>query len=449
MSGYGFKAQLKEALASAVGYFQDGGDPNAAVVKAANEAGFNADQADRLVETFNTARVICHYKAAEDKTSACSLADKETVRSQLTAQPEEKSAERNFSDYDFYKQAEVDHVIRQTKEAAFELTEDKISKEAEAWLKEREVRTLKELAKEASEQARATYALADEVAEKAAHDLSRDVDLDRVHDRMARMVRAYALDDRYAPGVEKVAAFLPAPSDPSDISHLLKYAAQHIVDTSDLDGLLAQVKEASDLVAEAAALEAYAAEMGKMAQEAENPLTRKDLEGKSPETLKDMLTTEKILGENARRLAVPASVPSGAPSSGGGGSSGGSSHEGRNSLIAYLRDSWKKQYDDESQARVNKATEGINNIRRQLILQDLIVRDKILSQEDPNSVMAVYRSIHQVSPDTTLNKEVLRSMMRSAVQSVAISPFDAKALVDLDKSRRQAYDPKTPAKEEK
>lgn len=448
MSGYGFKAQLKEALESAVGYFQDGGDPNAACVKAANEAGFNADQADRLVETFNTARVICHYKAADDKTSSCSLADKETVRSQLTAKPEEKTAEHSFGDYDFYKQAEVDHVVRQTKEAEFELKEEPISKEAAAWLKAREVRTLKELAKEASEQARATYSLADEVAEKAAHDLSRDVDLDRVHDRMARMVRAYALDYRYAPGVEKIAAFLPKPSDPDDISHLLKYAAQHIVDTSDLDGLMVQVKEASDLVAEASALEAYAAEMSKMAQEAEKPLTRKDLEGKSPETLKDMLTTEKILGENAKRLAAPTSVPAKAPSS-GGGSSGGSSHEGRNSLIAYLRDSWKKQYDDESQARVNKATEGLNNVRRQLILQDLLVRDKILAQEDPNNVMSVYRSIHQVSPDTTLNKEVLRSMMRSAVQSVAISPFDAKALVDLDKSRRQAYDPKTPAKEEK
>ena len=89
MIGHGFKAQLKEALSSAVGYFQDGGDPNAACVKAANEAGFNADQADRLVETFNTARVICHYKVAEDKASSCSLADKETVRSQLTSHPEE------------------------------------------------------------------------------------------------------------------------------------------------------------------------------------------------------------------------------------------------------------------------------------------------------------------------------------------------------------------------
>ena len=72
------------------------------------------------------------------------------------------------------------------------------------------------------------------------------------------------------------------------------------------------------------------------------------------------------------------------------------------------------------------------------------MNDKILSQEDPNAVAAAFRSVHQVSPDTTLNKEMLRSMLRSVVQSVAISPYDAKTLVDVDKARRQAYDPKAP-----
>lgn len=421
MSGYGFKSQLKEALSSAVGYFQDGGDPNAACVKAANEAGFNADQADRLVETFNTARVICNYKSADDKTASCSLADKETVRRQLTAKPEEKAAEFGSYDYDFYKQAEVDHVVRPTKEAEFELKEDQISKEAAAWRKEREIRMLKELAKEASEQARATYSLADEVAEKAAYDLSRDVDLDRVHDRMARMVRAYALDDRYAPGVEKVAAFLPQPSDPDDLSHLLKYAAQHIVDTSDLDGLMAQVKEASDLVAEAAALEAYASEMAKLAQEAEKPEGEKT--EKPKDDLKGMLT-----------MQAP-KAPSGSKPSGGGSKLTGG-------LAMYLVDGWKGNADKAREARIGKATDSVNNVRRQLILQDLLARDKVLSQEDPSRVVAAFRSVNQISPDSTLNKEVLRSMLRSVVQSVAISPFDAKTLADLDKSRHQAYEGK-------
>ena len=446
MIGHGFKAQLKEALSRAVGYFQDGGDPNEACVKAANEAGFNADQADRLVETFNTARVICHYKVAEDKASSCSLADKETVRSQLTSHQDEKTAEYAQYDYGCYRQAEVDHVIRQKKEAEFELKEDSISNEAAAWLKEREVRTMRELAKEASEQARAAHSLANEIAEKVAHELSRDCDLGHVHDRMARIVRAYALDDRYAPGVEKVAEFLPSPSDPADISHLLKYAAQHIVDTSDLDGIMAGVKEASDLVAEASALEAYASEMDKMAQEAEQPLTASDLDGKTPDELKDMLLREKLLGENAKRLSarVPQddSQAGGVTSGSGGKPSGGVGNKSVGGLAMYLLSGWKGNADADRESRISKSTDSVNNVRRQLILQDLLARDKVLSQEDPSRVVAAFRSVNQISPDSTLNKELLRGMLRSVVQSVAISPFDAKTLSDLDKTRRQAYDPK-------
>ena len=160
----GFKTQLKGVLTNAVAYFQDSGDPNAACVKAANEAGFNADQADRLVETFNTARVICHYKAAADKTSSCSLADKETVRRGLTVPPETKTA-ASFADYDFYKQAEVDHVVPEVKVAAAELKDEPLSKEAASWLEERENLKVRELMKTAEEEARLARSTADMIAE--------------------------------------------------------------------------------------------------------------------------------------------------------------------------------------------------------------------------------------------------------------------------------------------
>ena len=37
---------------------------------------------------------------------------------------------------------------------------------------------------------------------------------------------------------------------------------------------------------------------------------------------------------------------------------------------------------------------------------------------------------------------MLRSMLRGVVQSVALSPYDAKTLADVDKARRVAYDSK-------
>ena len=108
----------------------------------------------------------------------------------------------------------------------------------------------------------------------------------------------------------------------------------------------------------------------------------------------------------------------------------------------YLLSGWKGNADADRESRISKSTDSVNNVRRQLILQDLLARDKVLSQEDPSRVVAAFRSVNQISPDSTLNKELLRSMLRSVVQSVAISPFDAKTLSDLDKARRQAYDPK-------
>ena len=440
-----FKTHLKDALASAVSYFQDTGDPNAACVKAANEAGFNADQTDRLVETFNTARVICHYKAAADKTGSCSLADKEKVRDGLVVPVQAEKVAAFVCDpvdYDFYKQAEVDYVVHAVKMAEFVVTDEPLSRENADYLAVRKAEAVKDCIKAAEEEARGAYAMSDTLAEKAAMAISRNVSIDDVHDKMARLVAAYALDDRYAAGVEKMAEFLPTASDP-DISLLNKYAAMHVIDVSGIKDIAALVKESSDFAAEGAAMEAYAdsmrGELRKHAQAAD-PDDLPDTKGE----LDVLLAREKILSERQRRAL--SALPS--PRSSGGGSPGARLlAEGTTplSFVEYLTDTVRSYDDEASRRRIEKATNGVNNLRRQLILQDLLVKDKILSQEDPNAVVAAFRSINQVSPDTALNKEVLRSMLRGVVQSVALSPYDAKTLADVDKSRHQAYDDKSKA----
>ena len=443
MSERGFKTQLKEALTNAVSYFQDTGDPNAACIKAANEAGFNPDQADRLVETFNTARVICHYKAAEDKTSPCSLADKDAVRGSLDFSDTAKVAEAvyDMADYGFYRQEEVDYVVPAVKMAEFTVTDEPLSREAEDWLAVRRAQTIADCVKTAEEEARAAYAMADSLAEKVAMALSRNASIDDVHDRVARIVVAYALDDRYAPGVEKVAEFLPSASDP-DESLLHKYASMHVIDVEDLADAVMAIKEAADFAAEGAALEAYVAEMAKQAQQRPPlPQTLPDNKGE----LENLLLKQRIYNEHARSSESSGGRSSG---SGGGGDGGGGivsrlSPAGPASFFAYLADT-ARGYDHSGAAkRIEEATASVNNLRRQLILQDLLVNDKVLSQEDPSAVVAAFRSVNQISPDTTLNREMLRSMLRGAVQSVALSPYDAKTLVDVDKARHQAYDRKT------
>ena len=79
----GFKDRLMDTLHGAVKHFNETGDPNQAVVKAARDADFNPEQTTRLVEAFNTARTLFHYKSASDRTSSFALADAGAVLTDL------------------------------------------------------------------------------------------------------------------------------------------------------------------------------------------------------------------------------------------------------------------------------------------------------------------------------------------------------------------------------
>lgn len=78
-----FKETLMEALGKTVAIYNATQDPDAAVVKVASDMDFNMDQAQRLVEVFNTAHSLHHYKMAEDKLAPFKLARLDTVLGQL------------------------------------------------------------------------------------------------------------------------------------------------------------------------------------------------------------------------------------------------------------------------------------------------------------------------------------------------------------------------------
>lgn len=71
------------------------------------------------------------------------------------------------------------------------------------------------------------------------------------------------------------------------------------------------------------------------------------------------------------------------------------------------------------------------------MLQDLITQDPIISEADPDAVASVYNSILATSPQVANNKEVVRSILRQAVNSVATSPFDAQTWANLEKTQRE------------
>lgn len=74
----------------------------------------------------------------------------------------------------------------------------------------------------------------------------------------------------------------------------------------------------------------------------------------------------------------------------------------------------------------------VDNIRRQAILADLMNNDEIISAQEPTHVESAYNTLLQISPKSTLHREVVRSVLRNATAQQAIDPFTAKQLADLE-----------------
>jgi hypothetical protein len=79
-------------------------------------------------------------------------------------------------------------------------------------------------------------------------------------------------------------------------------------------------------------------------------------------------------------------------------------------------------------------SETMHNFRRKMLLEDLIVNDPVLAEEDPDTVINAYRNLMDLAPEVSLNREVVRAILRQSVHSSAISPYDAKSFVDLEEA---------------
>lgn len=75
---------------------------------------------------------------------------------------------------------------------------------------------------------------------------------------------------------------------------------------------------------------------------------------------------------------------------------------------------------------------GLENMERQLLLQELIMTDSILSKANPQKVAKAYEQILRLSPQISKEKEVVRAMLRQAIAAQAIAPFDADQWTKLD-----------------
>ena len=413
------KEKLKKSLEDAVGYYNGGMSADDAIVKAASDNDLTADQTDRVVESFNTAKTINYFdKNAGDRTGKFDLANKKNVTLALygKSQPEKKASYSTSPaplSSAFYsgtpdKSLNRKNIFAEKRAALL----DAIATTAEEkWSHRYSDRTLHDMASDAysvikSAEADISDALGTldsylwTATEKIASGISKGA-----YDTPKDKADLFKVACPHKLVIDEVSKFCP----------LLKsatggeYSKMHVVDTSPVDDLL---KEADDIM--------YAVEQRKMYREKLKEFHKK------AETLKSAMLRDPSLSG-----VVPQHKPE--------------------SFIHAPRQVQKKADwtsglsfdnvidsipDTESRKKVN---ERIRDDTRGAILADLLSSDPILQDADPRQVASIYKSLISTSPRVSLNKEIVRSVLRSAVNSVAISPADSKILTDVDKGVQVAY----------
>lgn len=411
------KDKLRKALEDAVGYYNDGMSANDAIVKSASGHDLTIDQTDRVVESFNTAKTINFYeKNAGDRTGRFDLASKKDVTLALFGKTtSEKTAAVKAEDPDtlstFYaglpdRSANRKNLFAEKRAALL----DALAKHAEEkWSHGYSDRTLQDMASDAYATIKSAEAdIASAIGtidsylwtatEKIAADLSRGA-----YDTPKDRANLFKVACPHKMVVDEVSRFSP----------LLKaatggeYAKMHVVDTAPVDDLL---KEADDIMSAVAQRREYRKKQAEFREKAERLKSA---------MLRDPSLSSLVHEKKAEDLIhAPRNVKK-----------AGSGDLELNRVLDALPTG-------ESRKKMN---EQLRDSTRGAILSDLLSSDPILQDADPRQVASIYKSLVATSPRVSLNKELVRSVLRSAVNSVAVSPADSKIFTDVDKGIQIAY----------
>lgn len=411
------KDKLRKALEDAVGYYNDGMSANDAIVKSASGHDLTIDQTDRVVESFNTAKTINFYeKNAGDRTGRFDLASKKDVTLALFGRTtSEKTAAVKAEDPEtlstFYaglpdRSANRKNLFTEKRAALL----DALAKHAEEkWSHGYSDRTLQDMASDAYATIKSAEAdIASAIGtidsylwtatEKIAADLSRGA-YDTPKDR-ANLFKAACPHKMVVDEVSRFSPLLKAATGG-------EYVKMHVVDTAPVDDLL---KEADDIMSAVAQRREYRKKQAEFREKAER-LKSAMLRDPSLASLMHEKKAEDL-------IHAPRSVKK-----------AGSSDFNLDRILDVMPTS-------ESRKKVN---EQIRDDARGALLSDLLSADPILQDADPRQVASIYKSLVATSPRVSLNKELVRSVLRSAVNSVAVSPADSKIFTDVDKGIQVAY----------
>lgn len=411
------KEKLKKALEDAVGYYNTGLSADAAVIKSASDHDLTLDQTDRVVESFNTAKTINFYeKNAENRTDRFDLANKKNVTLAIfgSKTPEKKAECQNTPD---------------PLDTAFYASSPDTSYNKKAIFAEKRAALLDGLAKAAEENWRHCYST-NTIQGLGADTLSI---IKSAEDDLQSAINT--IDNYLWTATEKMASDITRGSydTPKEKADLFKVACPHklvieevskycpllknatggsykntpIVDTTLIDPIL---KEADSFMEAVHQRALYTQKQAEFKAKKEKVTTALLSDPFSPTKSCIKKTASDLVHKPQEKAA---------------------------DIVSGFADSMLDvSRNPESLQSVN---ERLRDDARGALLADLLSSDPILQDSDPRQVASIYKSLIASSPRVSLNKEIVRSVLRSAVNSIALSPADSKILTDVDKGVQTAY----------
>ena len=454
------KDKLMDSLKIAAANYNSGTSANVAVAKAAEDADFNEKQAERLVEMFNTLAALNKEQDKEDPTGNCELASKEAVVKMLINGCETKKAaaydDPYSHDYSFYDVTpQKTNCTIEAKDQGHRVFFKSASFNDGAIPEELRVsqRSLYKIIEGKIDHLRKTAAAADDVIRNLRLDINSNV-----------VKIAKAIEDPFADN--SLADMFKAACKNKKVLDLVseystkvaesaggEYSSLNVFNSSAIDDLLTIANHVEKEASEISNYESKRDYYNKQAELAEEEMRDAiGLHKAATHSLCEMVSApiksrataiidkrENLKQSNDIDVDFCTKVASLIRES-----------EATPDSISNIGEMLEKDAAPRLEFQVPnipdwhdaliKMPGGIDgkekkllNVRRSMILADLMTNDPIIRDADPNTVVESYKTIVMASPRVSLDKAQVRAFLRSAVNSVAVSPSDVKTIADVDK----------------
>jgi len=80
---------------------------------------------------------------------------------------------------------------------------------------------------------------------------------------------------------------------------------------------------------------------------------------------------------------------------------------------------------------------GHRDVQHIALLQNLMTTDEVLAEADPDKVVDMFNTVRANAPQLAGDANVMRVILRSAIQHDGVSPFDLKGFLDTEQSKQK------------